>query len=105
MLFPLLVALIAGRGLLLCAKHLFVASTIGCAGEIRPSKFDERCVGRRRANRITRGELARSARSADRFPEGAISQPGRLGNDESAADRGNGAGQRRLERPTSTELK
>jgi hypothetical protein len=77
MLFPLLVALIAGRGLLLCAKHLFVASTIGCAGEIRPSKFDERCVGRRRANRITRGELARSARSADRFPEGAISRPGR----------------------------
>ena len=60
------------RDLLLCAKHLFVASTIGCAGEIRPSKFDERCVGH---NRITRGELARSARSADRFPEGAIPDP------------------------------
>jgi hypothetical protein len=34
---PLLVAGTPVRDLLLCAKHLFVAATIGCGGEIRPA--------------------------------------------------------------------
>ena len=44
MLLPLLVALIAGRDLLLCAKHLFVAATTG-----------DSCMWRRGADRIVAG--------------------------------------------------
>ena len=41
----LLVAGIPVRDLLLRAKHLFVAATVGCAGEIQPWVFDERLRG------------------------------------------------------------
>ena len=39
------VVFVAVQDLLLRAEHLFVAATVGCAGEIQPWVFDERLRG------------------------------------------------------------